>query len=51
LYWLNQALERSERYQPAHKALAEYFEKKGAKDQAAAHRRFLNEPDKKTGSP
>ena len=51
LYWLNQALERSANYQPAHKALAEYFEKKGAKDQAAAHRRFLNEPDKKTGSP
>ena len=41
LYWLEQALARDPAHQAAHGALAEYFEKSGDKEQAAAHRRRL----------
>jgi tetratricopeptide (TPR) repeat protein len=37
-YWLVQALERDRTYKPAHKALAEYYERKGDPEQARAHR-------------
>jgi tetratricopeptide (TPR) repeat protein len=41
LYWLNQALERDPNHQLSHKALAEYYEKKGAPEKAALHRSRL----------
>jgi tetratricopeptide (TPR) repeat protein len=41
LYWLYQALQVDENYQPAHKALVDYYESKGDKDKAAAHRSRL----------
>jgi predicted Zn-dependent protease len=44
LYWLDQALLRQRGYKPAHEALANYFEKKGDRVRAAAHRRLVNEP-------
>ena len=40
-YWLNLALERDPRHQASHRALAEHFEKKGDKKNAAEHRRWL----------
>jgi tetratricopeptide (TPR) repeat protein len=45
LYWLNRALQRDPTYQPAHKALAEYYEGKGDVEKAAYHRSRLK-PDK-----
>jgi len=51
LYWLNQALERNDAYQPALKALVDYYEKKGDSKTATAYRRKITEPDKKTDSP
>lgn len=51
LYYLHEALERDPVYQPAHKALAEYYDKKGDEEKAAAHRRRLGEPAGKTASP
>lgn len=53
VYWLELALERDPRHQPAHKALAEYYEKKGDTAQAASHRRMVREsptPSSGTGS-
>jgi tetratricopeptide (TPR) repeat protein len=50
LYWLDQALERQPRYAPAHRLLAEYYEKKGDRDKAASHRRYLPDSDKASGS-
>jgi hypothetical protein len=50
-FWLYQALKRDDRYVPAHKALAEYYEKKGDKKLAAEHRRRLPEAEQKTASP
>jgi predicted Zn-dependent protease len=47
VYWLEQALERDPTHQPAHKVLAEYYEKKEDHETAAAHRRWLREPDEK----
>ena len=41
LYWMDQALVRDPDHQPTHKALAEYFEKKGDAERAALHRRRL----------
>ncbi|MFO0841225.1 MAG: tetratricopeptide repeat protein [Gemmataceae bacterium] len=41
VYWLERALERDPAQQVAHKALAEYHEKKGETDKASAHRRWL----------
>lgn len=41
LYWLDQALLRNADHQDTHKLLADYFEKKGEKEKAAAHRRRL----------
>jgi tetratricopeptide (TPR) repeat protein len=53
--WLERALERDPGSQPAHRALAEHFERKGNADAAAAHRRHLRsdgprEPNTATGS-
>ena len=54
LYWLDQALLRDPENQPAHKALAAYYERKGRRDEAAAHRRHLvaetSRQDKETRS-
>lgn len=41
LYWLDQALQRDRAYQPAHQALAEYYESKGEQARAAPHRAQL----------
>jgi tetratricopeptide (TPR) repeat protein len=53
VYWLERALERDPGHQPTHKALAEYYEKQGDREQAALHRRLLREPaanrDRETG--
>lgn len=38
LYWLFQALERDPTHAPSHKALADYYEKTGEPERAAAHR-------------
>jgi tetratricopeptide (TPR) repeat protein len=51
LYWLHQALRRDPGHQAANKALAEHYESKGDKDQAAQHRNRLKEPDRKVSSP
>ncbi len=48
VYWLNQALERDPDHQPTHRALVEYYEKKGEQEKAAAHRRRLHEAGKGT---
>jgi tetratricopeptide (TPR) repeat protein len=42
LYWLEQALMRNPNYEPAHRALAQYFDKKGDARKAAAHRARLS---------
>lgn len=39
LYWFNTALQRDPDHQPTHALLADYFEKKGDKENAARHRR------------
>ncbi|MDB5312054.1 MAG: tetratricopeptide repeat protein [Gemmataceae bacterium] len=39
LYWLDQALIRDPRHEPAHRALAEYYEGKGEQEKAEKHRR------------
>jgi tetratricopeptide (TPR) repeat protein len=44
LYWLHQALEGDPGNQPAHRALTDYYERKGDREQAAAHRRQLRDP-------
>jgi Tfp pilus assembly protein PilF len=41
LRWLGLALEQNPTHQQAHRALADYYEKKGQPEQAAPHRRFL----------
>jgi predicted Zn-dependent protease len=46
LYWLDQALARNPRYRPAHQVLADYYERKGDREKAAAHRRQLADPDR-----
>lgn len=38
VYWLKKGLERDPQCQPAHRALAEYYERKGDADAAADHR-------------
>ncbi len=53
--WLERAVDRDNRCQPAHLALADHYEKKGNADAAAAHRRHLRpsgprEPNTATGS-
>jgi type IV pilus assembly protein PilF len=48
LYWLHRALERDPQHQPTHKALAEYYQKKGEVEKAAFHRRHLK-PAKASG--
>jgi len=48
LYWLHQALARSPGHAPAHEALAAHYESKGVANQAAAHRKRLAGPAKKT---
>jgi tetratricopeptide (TPR) repeat protein len=51
LYWLDQALQRNPKYQPAHRALAEYFEKKGNRQRAAFHRQKLAELEVRSPPP
>jgi tetratricopeptide (TPR) repeat protein len=51
VYWLEQALKRNPGHQPAHKALAEYYEGKGDRQQAAAHRRWLPHADREGAAP
>ena len=46
MHWLHQALERDPGHRPTHKVLAEYYEKKGDKEKAAAHRRRLGKSEK-----
>lgn len=43
VYWLHEALNRDSSYAPAHRALAEHYERKGDREKAAAHRRQLGE--------
>jgi tetratricopeptide (TPR) repeat protein len=47
VHWLRQALLRDPTYVPAHQRLAEFFEAKGDKEQAAEHRRWVPSPDKR----
>lgn len=51
VYWLNKALDRDPGHQPALKALAEYYDKKGDRDRAASYRRQLAQPDPKNLAP
>jgi predicted Zn-dependent protease len=44
VYWLEQALARDPAHRAAHQALAEYYDKKGDREQGAAHRRWLPAP-------
>ena len=41
LYWMDEALSRDPGYEPAHRTLAAYFERKGDLERAAFHRRKL----------
>jgi tetratricopeptide (TPR) repeat protein len=41
LYWFDKALGRDPTYQRVHRALADYYDRKGDAPQAAAHRRML----------
>jgi len=50
-YWLREALQRDPEYKPAHKALAEYLQSKGQRQEAAEHRRHLGQADRKAGIP
>jgi tetratricopeptide (TPR) repeat protein len=50
-HWLNQALTRDPGHQPAHQALAEYYETKGDQEKAAAHRLRLRKPGRKGAVP
>ena len=43
IFWLYKALGRDPAYQPTHKVLVSYYEKKGDKTAAASHRRLLKE--------
>ncbi len=51
LYWLHQALEYDPNHRPTHQALAAYYERKGDRDKAAAHRRRLEPPSRAAASP
>lgn len=44
LYYLNEVVEKNPTNQKAHRALAEYYERKGDREAAADHRRQLREP-------
>ncbi len=53
--WLDRAIDRDDRCQPAHRALAEHHERKGNAERAATHRRHLRpvgprDPNAKTDS-
>jgi tetratricopeptide (TPR) repeat protein len=50
LYWLNQALRRDSNHQPAHKALADFYQSKGEQEKAEFHRRRLRSKDADTKS-
>jgi tetratricopeptide (TPR) repeat protein len=52
MYWLSRVLQINPAHQPTHKLLADYFESKGNKTQAAAHRSWLRtkDADKKSAS-
>jgi tetratricopeptide (TPR) repeat protein len=41
MQWLNRTLEKDPGFVPAHRALAQYYERIGDREQAALHRRFL----------
>ena len=51
VYWLEQALVHDPKHQPAHKALAAYFERKGEVEKSALHRRQIVDPDSKASRP
>jgi predicted Zn-dependent protease len=44
LHWLNQALQRDPAHEPTHRVLADYYERRGEREKAAAHRRWLTSP-------
>src|SRR5262249_37526335 len=45
LHWFRTALEKDPNHRPTHEALAAFFEKVGATEQAAQHRRILQKLD------
>jgi predicted Zn-dependent protease len=49
--WLNSALKESLSYQPAHAALADYYERTGNAELAARHRPFLQNSSQNAGRP
>jgi tetratricopeptide (TPR) repeat protein len=51
LYWLDQALARDPGHRPTRQALADYFEKKGDREKAALHRRWLAKQNTEVNSP
>jgi predicted Zn-dependent protease len=51
LYWLQEALKRDPNHQPSHRVLAEYYESKGDKEKAAAHRSRLTQSSRKEAAP
>jgi predicted Zn-dependent protease len=51
LYWLDQALTRDPACRQAHRALAEYFDRKGDRRQAAYHRRWLGPTARASAGP
>ena len=51
LYWLEQALARDPEHEATHTVLADYYNDKGDKEKAAAHRRWLTGAKQRTASP
>jgi tetratricopeptide (TPR) repeat protein len=51
LHWLHEALERDPGHQPSHRLLAEYYEKKGDRKNAASHRQALAQAVKAADTP
>jgi tetratricopeptide (TPR) repeat protein len=51
LHWLNQALLRDPNHRPTLRALADHYEQKGDRENAAAYRRRANEPPRKAARP
>src|SRR5207249_4018888 len=43
LHWFGTALSKNPKHRPTHQSLLEFYEKAGASQQAAYHRRILNE--------
>jgi Tfp pilus assembly protein PilF len=51
LYWLHEALRRDPDHQPSHRALADYYQRKGNQAKAAVHRRRLTGPAAEASGP